>query len=491
MHHPALTLRTAEFALALAIAQGCAPAGSGDTAGGSGESGPATTATTGAPEASTSVSSDAASSGGGTADDTGPSPPDLGTSELDWCARLPIDTWTVMPGTSFDTWAATGIPSDDYLGTDPLGAIVDAYGDPAVGNSGRLYFYGGGHGDGTCNAVVELDPAEFSYRLVGDPTPASAYPPGYLESGATPTYPSGLPFSGWFLPAAALSDPADAPYAAPALARVSTHMYAAAAMRGNVIHYFYLTYGEFDVGTGEWSGAEVDLGQQLATFRPEYGTVPLQQGTVAIHDEVLDRFFVTLNPGDAGGGWRTGVLVFDPDQRVIESVHEVGEAMGGPMPNSPSVVAVDRQLFVFSKLGNYGEPQIMHQGFVFDLDTREFHRFVVDGDPAASTYLESVQETIPAFYDGTAIRRWNYTPAHRNELLRMSTTPSAGTGSADDPFVFEQTSTPLQGELVVDGVDPAYQVMHVYRRLIFDRASGCAFVLPRHDSDWYALRPSP
>ena len=95
------------------------------------------------------------------------------------------------------------VPPDDYLGTDPLGAIVDAYGDPAVGNSGRLYFYGGGHGDGTCNAVVELDPAEFSYRLVGDPTPASAYPPGYLESGATPTYPSGLPFSGWFLPAAA------------------------------------------------------------------------------------------------------------------------------------------------------------------------------------------------------------------------------------------------------------------------------------------------
>lgn len=469
----------------------------GDASSGSGGDGVGSEAGSNGAASTSSASLDTGTAGATAsgADETatsGPMPRDLGPSPRPWCDALEPDTWTEIPGTAYLDWATTGIPSGEYRGTNPLGAMVDAYGDPAVDPiDGRFYFYGGGHGDGTCNAVVGLDPGDFSYSLVGQPTPPTVYLPQYLQTTDPITYPSGEPFSGWFLSAAELPDPADAAYAAPALARVSSHMYAAAAVRNSVIHYFYLTYAEFDVLSGTWSGRDVDLGAQLVEFRPEYGDVPLQQGTVAIYDDKTDRFFVTLNAGDAGGGWRNGFIVFDPGQRKIETIHELPADAGGPMPNSPSIVKVDRRLFVFTKLGNYGEPQIMHQGFVFDLDARSFAPFVLSGDAAASTYDdENVQETIPAFFDGTSIRRWNYDPDTRSQLLQVAIEPTSGSGTAGDPFVFEQSTRTMAGEIVVDGVAPEYAVSFTYRRLVWDEYSGCAIVLPRSDSNWYALRPS-
>lgn len=406
-----------------------------------------------------------------------------------WAAGLPLETWTPLPGTSFRAWALDGgIPPGAYRGTNPIGAIVDAFCDPAVGEDNAVYFYGGGHGDGTCNAVVKFDPASLRYTLVGAPTPPSVYLPGYVQGGSTGPlrYPSGHVADGWFLPAELLPDDADAAHRAPALARVSTHMYGAAAMRGSTIHYFYLTYGEFDVTRGTWAGRGVDLGAQLPAFRMQYGTVPLQQGTMALYDRVTDRFFVTLNPGDSGGGWRNGLLVFNAQTRTIESVHEVPAALGGPMLNSFSLVRVGRELFVFSKLGNYGQPQVMHQGFLFNLDTRQYKRFVLEGDPAPSTFTSAiVQETIPAFFDGTFIRRWNYATGQRGALLSLSPTPVRGTGTSMDPLVFHQTVRPIQGTIT----GPAgAEVMFVYQRLLWDEASGCALLLPRADSPWYALR---
>ena len=207
-------------------------------------------------------------------------------------------------------------------------------------------YYGGGHNDGTCNAVCNFDHQPLSWSLVGQPTSPSAYLPSYPSS--TPiTYPSGVPFNGWFLSANELTDARDLPYAAPGLARVSTHMYAAAVKRGTRVHYFYLSYAEFDTATGQWLGREVDLGAQLITFRPQNNNVPQQQGTVSIYDEVTDRMFVTLNPGDSSGGWRSGMMVFNPTTRSIESIHETNAATYGLVQNSINICRVGRMLYCF------------------------------------------------------------------------------------------------------------------------------------------------
>lgn len=385
-----------------------------------------------------------------------------------------------MPGTAFLPWAKANIPAGQYYGTAPFEAIVNAYCDPA--NDPALnaqFFYGGGHGDGSCNAVCKFDHASLQWSLVGQPTPPSVYLPGYPLS---PTYPSGLPFNGWFLSRNELSNALDLPFAAPALARVSTHMYAAAAKRGDRVHYFYLSYGEFDTKTGTWSGREVDLGAQLVQFRPQYGSVPLQQGTVAIYDKVTDRFFVTLNPGDSGGGWRSAIMVFNPNTRRIESVHESNEATFGLVLDSLNLCMVGRDLFCFTKLGRYSEPTLMNQGFIFNMDSKSFKRFVLTGDTDGSTFeFSAIQETIPSFYDGIAIRRWNFQPSLRNRIYSVNPAPISGTGTSDSPLVLQQTARSIAGAIPTS---PRF----VYTRLMYNEPAGCALLLPEASADWVALK---
>ena len=315
--------------------------------------------------------------------------------------------------------------------------------------------------------------------MVGQPTPPSVYLAGYP---VTNVYPSGLAFNGWFLSSNELTDPRDLPFAAPALARTSTHMYAAAAKRGDRIHYFYLSYGEFDTKTGLWSGREVDLGAQLIKFRPQYGAVPLQQGTVAVYDEVTDRIFLTLNPGDSGGPWRSAIMVFNPVTRVIESVHETNEATYGLILNSLNICRVGRNLYCFTKLGRYGEPTMMNQGFVFNMDSKTFKRFVLIGDTAGSTFeFSATQESIPSFYDGTAIRRWNHQPSERNNIYSVNLTPVSGSGAITDPLMLRQTVQSIGGAVPTS---PRF----VYSRLMYHEGARCALLLPEASSDWVALK---
>jgi hypothetical protein len=311
-------------------------------------------------------------------------------------------------------------------------------------------------------------------------TAAMYYPSGkYFSGGSAPAYEGG-----WFLPADQLPAAIDAPYRAPALARVSTHRYAAAAYRGTRIHYFYLTYGEFDTATGQWTGQGIDLGQQLLNFRPQYGPVPLQQGTVATYDSQTDRFFVTLCPGDSGGGWRTGILVFNPNTRTIESVHETNSSTYGFMDSSVNVCRVGRNLFIFTKIGNYSQPTMMNQGMIFNMDDRTYRKFVLVGDTAGSTFpFSNTQETIPSFYDGQAIRRWNFCPQFVGQVLTVNLTPESGAGSVTDPLVYRQTARMLAGA-------PPTRPLFVYSRLAYHSGARCALVLPSADSDWYVFKLS-
>jgi hypothetical protein len=253
-------------------------------------------------------------------------------------------------------------------------------------------------------------------------------------------------------------------------------------MRGTRVHYFYLTYGEFDVATGAWSGQGVDLGRQLLRFRTQYNAYPLQQGTVALYDNVTDRFFVTLCPGDNGGAWRSAIMVFDPNTRQIESVHESNARTFGLVDSSVNVCKVGRDLYVFTRVGFWAQPTTMNGGFIFNMDSLTFKRFVLVGDTAGSTFpFSNDQDTIPSYYDGRAIRRWNYCPEFRGRILSVDLNPESGSGTVSDPLVLRQTSIPITGA-------PPSRVKFVFSRLVYHSGARCALVIPTADSDWYALK---
>lgn len=402
-----------------------------------------------------------------------------------WASGLATDQFVELANTNFSTWAASGIPGSGYLGTDPKASIVNAFCDPGI-KDGEAFFNGGGHGDGSCNAVVGFNLRTLQYRLVGAPTPPAKYPPLYVSGfggGPEATYPSGKPLNGWFLPADQLPDPADTPYGTP-LARVSTHMYGAAAMRGNVIYYFYRTYAEFDTSTGLWSGQAVALGPQLYAINPNYNNQYLDQGTMAVYDAVTDRFFVTLVPGDGGGGWRSSIIVFNPTTRLIENIYDSGAY--GAISESSALQVIGRKLYIFNKApASYDQPQVMNQGLIFDLDAKTFKRFSIQGDTTHTTYSPTGGngvETIPCWYDGSKIHRWNYEPSNKQYVSSLDLTPAGGTGASGDPYLLNQAVRTLSG------TPPS--ALFVYKRMMYLPDAGCVALLPRANSNWFALKLS-
>ncbi len=417
-----------------------------------------------------------------------------------WSVGMATDTWVPLTGTTWSTWASANIPAGAYKGSNPLNAIVDAYCDPAS-DSGAEYFFGGGHGDGSCNAVVKFDHESLTYSIVGTATPPSKYPPSYVNGSALQpgplTYPSGQSGSGFFLDGTVLTNPADTSYITP-LARASTHMYGAAAKRGNVVHYFYLTYGEFNTVTGVWDGRGVSIGSQLATMFANYGSAEPDIGTQAVYDSVTDRFFFTLNPGDNSGAWRNGIAVFNPNTRTLQAVMEFGDR-GSMYTGGNAMVKVGRKLYIFIKsaTGDYTSPQTLNAGVIVDMDlaaaasgrvntptTAQVSKFVTSGDDIGSFLGSSTnQETIPCWYDGTAIRRWNYEATKKANIYTVGLTPASGSGTAASPYVLTQTARTLSGT-------PPASIAYVSKRFVWDQASGCALVLPISSSTWYAIKLS-
>lgn len=415
-----------------------------------------------------------------------------------WATGLSNDTWTAIADTQFFSWAdGGGITAGAYRGTDPFANMVDAYCDMCQAPNGMIYIYGGGHGDGTCNAVVRCDPADFSYTQVGNPTPPSVYLPDYPDPLPI-YYPSGLLFDGWFLSSSILTDPADSAYAAPALARVSTHMYGAAVCTGSTVHYNYLTYGKFNISAGTWGGYGVNLGTQLAAILAGYGTAPLQIYTMGLFDQTTGLIFLTLIPGTDGGGWRDGIVVLDPATDTILSVNEGGSDFGTTKDWCDIKIA-GRKLYVFTNTGTGSGPFTLNQGYICDLDdlatktgrntlaAPTTKKFTISGDTAGGVYTSSPgKDAIPSFYDGTYIWRWNY-GANLNKIYRLNLTPASGAGTVADPYVLTQTERTLSG--TITGTSGS-EVVYVYSRLFWVPGAGCAIVIPRASSNWYALKLS-
>jgi hypothetical protein len=395
-----------------------------------------------------------------------------------WAAGIAARTWTELPGTNFRTWALANIPAGSYLGTNPIDSIVNAYCDPSRVDN-KVRFFGGGHGDGTLNCVIEFDLSTLGYSLVGQPTPPAKYSPSYVTNYAGPapwTYPSGFNSGGFFVPVGVLTDPADTPYGT-TLARTSSHMYAAAVGRGTKTHYFYKQYAEFDAATGTWDGRGVDLGALVNGVASKYGAGEMEPGTWGIYDATTDRMFVSLV---ATGGSRASILVFNPNTRSIDSIHDGGSY--GYINPSSCLVPVGRKLYIFNKASTgFDQPQYMNQGLIFDMDAKTFQKFTITGDTSRSVYFDnSSQETIPCWYDGSKIHRWNYNTANRAYILTLDLTPVSGTGTSGDPFVLNQT------EALMSGTAPT--PLYLYSRCVYVPSAGCMIVLPVANSNWWALR---
>ena len=429
-----------------------------------------------------------------------------GTPRYPWAVGLRDDEWVEHPGTNFYTWAAGGgITPDSYLpqNLSAISSIVQAYSAPAIG-ADMQRFFGGGHADGSYNGICELNHKTLAWREAVRPTPRAKYPPDYIRNfgkSVPMAYPSGVPFNGWFLGAYDLVDPADAAYVTTKAPRVP-HTYGAAVMRGNSFLQFCAAtslttingYAECDLRTGRWSGWDVHMAEQLKGFRKEYGSTPLQQGTMAHYDLTTDRVFITLNPGDAGGSWRSAMMVWNPATRTIQAVLETNHTSYGLILNSISLIAVGRRLYGFLKPSAVGA---MNAGFILDMDAAAvrtglvkpadsadvYKRFVVSGHESATTLAPSAgQETIPAWYDGRAIRRWNYGSAdHRGTIISVDPEPVSGTGSRTDPFVLRQTAR-MVPRAPANGV-------YLYR-IAFVPGADRALVLPRANSNLFSLRLS-
>ena len=430
------------------------------------------------------------------------------TGPYTWQSSLINDAFVTIPGGSaFSTWATANIPAGAYQGTSPMTAMLDAYCDPAYDpGTGKQYIFGGGHGDGTCNAVTQFDHVSLGYTLIGQATPPSKYPPQYVPATGTfrkTIYPSGASGEGGVIDSSTtpltrsgghfrdnLIDPADTAYNTPR-ARASSHMYAANAIRNGVIHYFYQQYAEFNIASGTWANLgdnpnNFTLYPQLVAIKTGYGSVELQQGTVAVYDSVTDRFFVTLIPGDAGGSYRTSMIIFNPNGRLVESVIDLGDASYWFLTPSVTMTKVGRKLYVFTKsylVVAYPNAR-MNQGFIMDMDTHALTYFSLVGDVAGSDFTENAsQETIPCYYDGIAIRRWNYSTAQIGQIYSVNLTPESGVGTPASPFILRQTGRTITGAI------PA-TTTYIYHRLVWNAQAGCAILLPRANAAPIALKLS-
>ncbi|MDC0745404.1 hypothetical protein [Polyangium mundeleinium] len=408
------------FAAALLAA--CGEGGDAGTGGG----GAASSSATGGGGGGGSSSSSASGGSGGV-----PAP--------GWATELPADGgWTELAGSEpFEAWAAENLaPKTGYVGSGPIGAVRDAYCNPVFDHAGKaFYLFGGGHSDGSVNAVFKLDAATLKYSIVVPPTPPSAYPPAYTAPNSPIVYPSGAT-NGFFQTAATLTDAADLPYAAPFAAPQSSHTYSAMSFANGKVILHYGPVRDADVGSGTWSYLDKDTyGPQLVKFNPNYGEVVLQAGTRTANDPATGKAWTTLVPGDAGLNWRNCVLEMDPATHTVENVVSAKwEVLG-----DSSIVIGGPYVYVFTPTKSGGTATTT-RGWRIDKATRAVEQLKLTGDLPSWPEFSPKQEGIPVFYDGSKLNFWNYgVDADRDAFFRVDLEPKSGAGTEEDPYVLSST----------------------------------------------------
>lgn len=401
-----------------------------------------------------------------------------------WVATLSTTRWTELPTPVFDAWVrANLVPSSGYYGSNPIGAVRDAYSNPLFDPAGKTYYLaGGGHNDGSLNAVFKFDAANLSYGIAVPPTPPSAYPPAFNTTQAAIVYPSGAT-TGWFQSADTLTDPRDLPYAAPFPARRAAHAYSGMTFHaGKISFYYQSTVGDADVVNHTWTNLrQQTYGAQLNAISPSLGTPSqyLQDGLAAATDPVTGKGWVSLNSGSAGINARSHMMRIDTATQTIERLVGAPNVSWG----SPSLAFVGRELYGVTSRQSPGNPGISlaNGGFHFDTgaDTPVAVAFSIIGDIPAWSNGSPRQETVPIFSDDAALWLWNYN-AEPDALYRLDLTPTGGAGTGANPHLLRATRIALQPS----GIPP---VALTYK-LDYIREWGVVMILPSATTKWWAIK---
>lgn len=400
-----------------------------------------------------------------------------------WVAGLSATRWTELATPVFDTWVrANLVPLSGYYGSNPIGSVRDAYSNPLFDAIGKTYYLaGGGHNDGSLNAVFKFDTASLSYGIAVPPTPPSAYPPAFNTTQAAIVYPSGST-TGWFQSAASLTDPRDLPYAAPFPARRAMHAYSGMSFRdGKISFYYQSVVGDADVVNHTWTNLRPQTyGAQLNAYSASLGTPDqyLQDGLAAATDPVTGKGWVSLNSGSAGINARGHMLRIEPSTQTIERIVGAPNVSWG----SPSLAFVGRELYGVTSRQSPGNPNINLANSGFHLDTRldapAAVVFTITGD-VPNWRSQMRQETVPIFSDDAAIWMWNYV-AEPDALYRIDLAPLSGAGTGASPHVLRSTRIALDAS----GIPP---VALTYK-LDYIREWGVVMILPSASARWWAIK---
>ena len=410
---------------------------------------------------------------------------------------LADNTWTPV-GTSWFN-QATGLLGSEtqWPGSAAVKSILDAFGDPILDGE-EIIGSGGGHGDGFCNAMPAVNLRTLSMSLRIGATPGSCYPPGFPNA----VWPSGQGVD--WLRTAAQHAPADQAYAAPFSAPRMTHRYGGQVVvspsgspRRGV--WFYATMNEFNLETNQWTNAHERPGdyiiQKVAARAniqfPGLGTnigptTQLQQGTMAVYDEVEHLAYVTLIPGDAGGGWREFFFAWNPADDTVPAVYRPA------VPCRESMVFVKGGRYLYGIITPYSVPnpyRIMDTGFRFNLDTKTFQYFKIVGDIASyevSASPQWQQEGMPYLFDSARgkLVGWSHNQGDRANLYELTVDAfgtQGGSGTIGDPFLWTQTKVALAGT-------PPNKVSYKYNGFFYIPQWGIYATLPHSELPLYVIK---
>ena len=407
-----------------------------------------------------------------------------------WASSLSSRTFTSLAPFGAATWnagAGAVIPDRAYRGTDPIGAILNAYSAPAFDPITKtFYFFGGGHGDGSCNAVVSFHVPTLAWTLVCDASPTSEYSPNYIDGLGNYTLPSGKFIGNFFRPLSQLPDLIDQPYAAVVSKPLSDHRYGSQDVRAKPglsrkIRYFYAVGKTFDLETNTWvfepsftedrlqvvreMGARANI--QTSGLGTNIGFTDqvehqLKQGTMSLYDEGSDSYLVTL----VGGGYRYGFFILDALTETCSRVVD-NPGPGFQILESMPLVQVGRWAYLFTSDVSLTPDRVIDRGIRYNFDTGAIQYFNITGvTPAYEVSASTTQEGAPAWYSSVTnkIAIWNHNVTDRQSVYELDVgalTAGGGSGTYESPYTWAMTKSALAGT-APSTVAYQYKVYEVY-----------------------------
>ena len=391
-----------------------------------------------------------------------------------WVSSVPSRTFYSLASSGAATWntgAGAVIPSRAYRGTNPIGGVLDAFGDPVYDPlAKKFYFFNGGHGDSSVNSVVSFDVDTLIFELECDASPTSEYPPNYIDGLGNYTLPSGLFMGNFFRPLDQLPNVLDQPYAAAISKPVADHRYGSQDVRAKVgynrrIDYFFAVSKTYDLDTHSWvfepsftedrlqvvreMGARANI--QTAGLGTNIGFTDqaehqLKEGTMSIYDSTTDNHLVTL----VGGGYRYGFFIWNAETRTCSRVVD-NPGPGFQILEAMPIVQAGRWAYLFTSDVSLTPDREINRGIRYNFDTGVIEYFNITGTiPEYTVSAGTTQEGAPAWYSPATnkIAIWNHNVTDRQNIYELDVgaiTSGGGAGTYASPYSWTMTKSAMSG----------------------------------------------